>query len=97
MLWLHAEWIGPSLEEAFKCWWSVDFSKSHKIIPLIISWGIWIARNNSIFNDKGCSEVEIATKVVGLILFFSDVDHPHRVREVYMESINPKIPWGYFD
>ena len=85
------------MEEAFKIWWSAECSKSHRIIPLIISWGIWIARNKLIFDDIGCSEVEIAIKAIGLILFFIDGDHHTRVREVTVESINTEIPWGYFD
>ena len=97
MLRARADWSGPSLEEAFKCWWNAEYSKSFQMIPLIISWGIWIARNNLIFNDKGCSEVEIATKAVGLILFFLDADHPPCVTEVTVESINSEIPWGFFD
>lgn len=94
---LQSVWEGPSLVEAFKFWWDTEATKSHGIIPLIISWGIWIARNNLIFEDIRCSEVEIATMAASLILFFSDVESHTRVREVFEENINVEIPWGYFD
>lgn len=67
------------------------------MIPLIISWGLWIARNDLIFKDKGRSHVEIATKAVGLILFYTYVDSPPRMRPVSLESINTKLPWSFFN
>ena len=36
--------------------------------------------------------VEIASKVMGLILLFSYAEPPHRIREVTLESINVEIP-----
>lgn len=94
---MRVVWEGPSLVEAFKLWWDAEASKSHKIIPLIISWGIWIARNNLIFEDIICLEVEIASKDASLILFFFDVESHSRVWEVSVETINVEIPWGFFD
>lgn len=73
---LKSAWSGPTLEEAFFIWWHVAITKSYHMAPLIISWGIWIARNDVIFSDIRRSPMEIASKAVGLIAFFSDVDPP---------------------
>lgn len=41
-----------------------------KALPLIIDWGIWIARNNSIFQGKHtCSEV-IVVNSLGILSFY---------------------------
>lgn len=39
----------------------------------------------------------IASKAVGLILFFFDEESTPRSRVVSLDSINVKIPWGFFD
>lgn len=56
-----------------------------------------MARNNLIFKGVGYSTLEIATKAVGLILFYSDIEPPPHNREVSPEIIDHSIPWGYFD
>ena len=94
---LRATWEGPSLLEAFKSWWDSEVTKLHRIIPLIISWVIWITRNSLIFEDRRSSNLDIASKAAGIILFFSDGEKPPRAREVSAEAINKELPWGYFD
>lgn len=67
------------------------------MVPLIIPWGPWIARNDSIFKDKSRTLVEIASKVVDIIVFYLDFDPPPRMWPVTMEHINQELPWGFFD
>lgn len=67
------------------------------MVPLIISWGIWIARNECIFKDSHRSVLEIVSKVVGLIVFFSDIDAlPHQCLCSAVQ-IDENIPWAFFD
>ena len=65
--------------------------EGHKIIPLIISWGIWIARNSLIFEDRRSLNLDIASKAVRIILFFSNGEKPPRSREVSAEAINEDL------
>ena len=97
MLHLRTEWRGLSLDDAFSSWWHSEETKSHRMVPLIISWGLWIAKNELIFKDKGSSPVEIALKAVGLIVFYTDSDPPPRMRSVTSKIINEELPWGFFD
>lgn len=70
ILQIRSKWHGLSMEEAFSLCKNFVVSKSLRILSLIISWGIWIARNDCIFNDIHRSMLEIAAKTVGLIVFF---------------------------
>lgn len=46
------EWEGDNVQEAWKKWWQLYPNGNMHNLPLIISWGVWIARNRSIFQDK---------------------------------------------
>jgi hypothetical protein len=45
-------WIGDSLEMAWKNWTGDPRNKEIKALPLLLSWGIWLARNAKIFKEK---------------------------------------------
>ena len=66
-------------------------------MPFIFFWGLWIARNEVIFNNRHNSPMEIASKDAGFISFFSDSIPTPRQGVVSHEIINKEIPWGYFD
>ena len=90
-------WEGFSLDETLHAWWQADDSCNLRVVPFIISWGVWIARNEVIFNNRPCTPVEIAIKVVGIIAFFSYLVYVPRRRVMAEELINKAIPLGYFD
>lgn len=52
---VHLDWRGNSLEDALSSWWQDEGARNHKVMPFINCWGIWIARNESIFNNKNSS------------------------------------------
>ena len=66
-------------------------------MPFIISWGLWIARNEVIFNDRHGSPMEIASKVVSIIAYFLNSVPAPRRGVMAQELINKEFPWGYFD
>lgn len=81
---------------AFSLWWRSDATKDHKVVPFIISWGLWIM-NDSTFKDLTKTHSEIAIKVVVIIEYFLDLAPNVRVRTIVQELINQDMPWGYFD
>jgi len=42
-------WTGDTLELAWKNWSRYPRNKELKTLPLLISWGIWLAHNATIF------------------------------------------------
>lgn len=88
---------GRTMEESFSLWWNTVGSKSLRMMSLIISWGIWIARNKCIFKNIRRSILEIVAKAVGLIVFFSDTDVLPRQRLCPTVKIDENIPWAFFD
>ena len=67
---LRSAWSGNSVEEALSSWWRDEGAQNHKAAPLIINWGIWIARNEVIFNGRSFSPSDIASKASGILLGF---------------------------
>ena len=59
------------MNDAFFLWWRYDATKDYRVVPFIISWGIWIARNDAIFKDLTKTPTEISSKTVGIFEFFS--------------------------
>jgi hypothetical protein len=48
----RCSWNGLSLEQAWQDWWSNRENKVFRALPLLIIWGVWIARNTLIFNES---------------------------------------------
>ena len=42
-----------------------------KALPLLINWGVWLARNNIVFNDKVCAPAITANLACGIVHAFS--------------------------
>lgn len=85
------------MDEAFSFWWNSVGHKSLRMMTLIVSWGIWIARNECIFNDTHRSILEIMAKAVGLIVFFSDTEALPQHRLCPSVQIDENMPWAFFD
>lgn len=45
----HQRWEGRSVGAAWDVWWHESTEENRKALPLIISWGVWLARNRAIF------------------------------------------------
>lgn len=63
-------WEGESINEALLLWCSSREFKDIQAFPLIISWGIWLAKNQYIFNDRAQSPTVIAVNAIGILAHF---------------------------
>ena len=45
-------WEGRSVVDAWEVWWQESLEENWKALPLLIFWGIWLARNWVIFNEQ---------------------------------------------
>ena len=52
MLGANKIWGGRSIVEAWKAWVDNQTEKDLTVLPLLVCWGIWLARNTTIFEDK---------------------------------------------
>jgi hypothetical protein len=57
-------WAGESMESAWKTWTDTPGNKDFKALPLLISWGIWLARNSEIFKEKATPRTNSSTKPI---------------------------------
>jgi hypothetical protein len=93
---LHCSWIGPSLEQAWQDWWSTRNYRGFRALPLLVIWGVWIARNSLIF--KGVSLVPEITVAKSISILSSLSTYVERVktRQFQEEVIDKTKPWGFF-
>eukprot|EP00253_Pinus_taeda_P020413 PITA_20413 len=66
-------WAGGNMSEAWSNWWQQYPEGNMKNLPLIISWGVWLARNKSIFQDMEIPWTVTATLSVSI---FSSIPEP---------------------
>ena len=85
------------MDDFFSTWWRSEATKAYRAIPFIISWGLWIANNDSIFKDIPKTPFEIAIKVVGIAEHFLDLVPQVRFRPILQENINHDMHWGFFN
>lgn len=67
------DWMGGNMTEAWTNWWQQHREGNMWNLPLIISWGVWIARNKSIFQDK---EIVGAISATLSVSIFSSIPKP---------------------
>jgi ribonuclease HI len=90
-------WRGPSLEQAWKDWLQVPKFKKIKALPLLVSWGIWLARNSTIFKDKASIPEIIAAQGLSILSHFPQEKDIPAICINLPELIDSSNPWAYFD
>ena len=70
---------------------------TYKSLPSILCWGVWIHRNNCIFEDRVTTPQVVASNILAIAAHFIAVEKPPRIREIRQEPIDKSFPWGYFD
>jgi ribonuclease HI len=90
-------WGGPSLEQAWKAWTHDPRYKELKSLPPIINWGIWLARNTTIFLDKASSPEKTAAQSLSILSHFPQTKKGPSIQPIQTETIDKSKPWAYFD
>jgi ribonuclease HI len=92
-------WQGNSFEVALQEWLCARGSYEIKDFPLIIAWGIWIARNRAIFHDEYLPTARVVANSIGIMdsLSCSGGEGLVLTRSVREEIYDNSRPWGYFD
>ena len=66
-------------------------------LPLLVTWGIWFAKNNNVFNDKLCTPAITASLACGIAKALPPLTRVAKQREVLTLNIDRTTPWGFFD
>jgi ribonuclease HI len=85
------------LEQAWKDWLQVSVHKKIKALPLIVCWGIWLARNSVIFKDKPTLPDLIASQGLSILSHFPQEKDIPAICVYQPESIDKSRPWDFFD
>jgi len=94
---LSISWEGMSLAEVWQKWWNQISVKKLRNMPPIICWGIWIARNRNIFQEKETEAVSIAVQCLSIYSNIPNSEDEKEPQKVEEEQIKEGVPWAYFD
>ena len=90
-------WTGDTLELAWKNWFRDPRNKELKALPLLINWGILLARNATISKEKASIPEVIATQSLSIPSHFPRTKEVPTLRVRQQEDIDFTKPWPYFD
>jgi hypothetical protein len=90
-------WKGPNIEEAWREWMTNPQNQNIKSLPLIINWGVWLAQNSVIFNEKYSIPEHIVAQSLSILSHFPQGKDEPQVRNVVAETVDQTKPWAYFD
>eukprot|EP01018_Ginkgo_biloba_P022058 Gb_03022 [translate_table: standard] len=90
-------WIGASVEEGLRTWCGNPIAKTFLALPVILAWGICVARNASIFEDRGSSPFQCAAQGLSILKSFPQVKQDKSPRHIVTEYVNRDGAWAFFD
>ena len=94
---LNHRWEGNSVNSAWENWWRSFSHSKLKTLPLLIIWGVWLARNGSIFQDKVSSPELTSAQSVGLYKALPEYIRAAKQRRNLEFDLDKTHPWGFFD
>ena len=93
----NCQWEGDSIGNAWDSWWRRILQKHFKMLPLLVIWGIWIARNKAIFKDLASTPALTGMMAVGFFNSFPVHVRAARDRRMIEVDIDRSSPWAFFD
>eukprot|EP00253_Pinus_taeda_P003487 PITA_03487 len=97
LLKLKAQWGSVPLEEAWNKWWHNYPEGNLRNLPPIFFWGVWLARNKSVFQDQVISISSIATNCATI---YSSIPPPESKNSQKHDKpiiIQEGSSWAFFD
>lgn len=90
-------WEGEEIHEAWNNWWQQAPNDKVRTFPLLVVWGILLARNHRIFKDTFCPIARLAVEGVSLYESIPLSSNSQSISPVQVQEIKGSIPWAYFD
>eukprot|EP00253_Pinus_taeda_P008879 PITA_08879 len=97
LLKIKAQWGPDPLEAAWKKWWQSFPEGNLRNLPLIFAWGVWLARNKSLFQDKDVPPSVIATNITAIYSALPPAEDKVPKSKQNPLILQEGIPCGYFD
>jgi hypothetical protein len=66
-------------------------------VPFLVLWGIWLARNASLFEDIQLPTFKVSSQVMGLLPFYKEIPKKKVTRGLGEFQVDKSVPWGHFD
>jgi hypothetical protein len=66
-------------------------------VPFLINWGIWLAHNSSLFEDKPIPYFQISTQVLAMLSIYKPNVSIKEWRIVGALSVDMYYAWSFFD
>ena len=82
---------------AWEHWRILGTSDIMIVLPLLVTWGIWLARNKLIFTGKECTTLITTGMVCGIANALPKHLRIKKQRDVLALEIDRSTPWGFFD
>ena len=67
------------------------------VLPLLVTWGIWLARNKLVFQGKDCTPAITAGMVCGIATALPKHVRVKNQRDTLVIEMDRSSPWGFFD
>jgi ribonuclease HI len=71
--------------------------KRYRILPLLITWGVWLARNEAIFNEVSIAPEKTSLNSLAIFSSFAPSEGRNKNRTIKEVTIEKSTPWGFFD
>lgn len=97
LLKITAQWGNEPLAESWRNWWHTYTEGNLRNLPIIFCWGVWLARNKSLFQDQLTPPSAIASNIAAIHLSLPPPE-AKKTRQIQNNLIiQENIPSGFFD
>ena len=93
---IYIIWDGRNIKEAWTSWHSSRVVKDWKALPLIIIWGIWLARNSTIFYENPMVPDISASQSIRILTNYLILGRTPKARTSLALEIDKSLPQGFF-
>eukprot|EP00253_Pinus_taeda_P030772 PITA_30772 len=97
LLKLKAQRGSAPLEEAWRKWWHNHPEGNLRNLPPIFFWGVWLARNKSVFQDQVISLSTIATNCAAIYSSIPPPESKNSQKHDKPINIQEGSPWAFCD
>lgn len=71
--------------------------KNYRVLPIIITWGLWLARNTNLFDHKLIPTIQCASQVLNILNYFKQAKNEKSPRQIVGEEMESSKACAYFD
>jgi hypothetical protein len=89
-------WRGQSVD-CLKIWCENYNVKSFKGLPFTIAWGLWLVRNDSLFENKIIPAIQVASQALNILKHFKQTKSSKPMSIIVEEEIDKLEAWAFFN